>query len=135
MQDESGNGDQPDRVPQNPLGDEDAWNDAFRPGLNDNPEVAQDVARLLSIIKDSAESDPGGTEAVAGLLDSAIHLMFPYTDTYRIARELWMLSLRGVLEWKNEPDQLLKPAIEQGNKELQRLRPLKKTASQKQHLS
>ena len=112
---------QRDGVPQNSLGDEDAWNDAFRPGLTNSPEVAQEVARLLSIIKDSAESDPGGAEAVANLLDSAIHLMFAYTDTYRIARELWMLSLRGVLEWKNEPDQLLKPASEQGNKELERL--------------
>jgi hypothetical protein len=62
--------------------------------------------------------------------------MFPYTDIYRIARELWMLSLRGVLEWKNEPDQLLKPAIEQGNRELQRLRGARgKTASQKAHLT
>jgi len=107
-------------VPQNPLGDEAAWNDAFSPGLKNCPEVAQEVAQLLSIIKDSAESNSGG--AVADLLDSAIHLMFPYTDIYRIARELWMLSLRGVLDWKNEPDQLLKPAIEQGNEELQRLR-------------
>jgi hypothetical protein len=67
MQDETGKGDQRDRVPLNPLGDEDAWNEAFGPGLKDKPEVAQEVAQLLSIIKDSAEPDPRGIEALTDM--------------------------------------------------------------------
>jgi len=121
MLEETGKHSQRD-VEQNPLGDEDAWNDALGPGLKGHPEIAEEFARLLSVLKNSAEPGVGAMEAIAGVFDSAIHLMFPYTITYRIARELWMLSLRGVLEWKNEPDQLIEPAIEQGNRELRRLR-------------
>src|SRR5215471_1162103 len=106
---------------QEPLGDEDAWNDALRVGMVDHPELAQEFAFLLSVIKESVESRTGEMSRVADTLDRAIHLMFPFTETYRAAQELWMLSLRGVLEWKNEPGELLRPAIEQGNKELRRL--------------
>jgi hypothetical protein len=107
---------------ENPLGDEGAWNEGLGAGLKNNPEVAQEVALLLSLIKDSVELGSVGAGRVGVVLDSAIHLMFPYTETCRTARELWMLSLRGVLEWRNEPDQLLKAAIEQGNRELERVR-------------
>ena len=103
------------------LGDEVMWNDIFGPCLKDNPSVAEGFALLLSVIQDSIEAGRANKLTTVDALARGIHLMFPYTNTYRTARELWMLPLRGVLESGHEPDELLSAAIDQGRLEIERL--------------
>lgn len=103
------------------LGDEVMWNDIFGPCLKDNPSVAEGFALLLSVIQDSIETGRANKLTTVNALARGIHLMFPYTNAYRIARELWMLSLRGVLESGHDSEELLSAAIDQGRLEIERL--------------
>ncbi|MGH9763482.1 MAG: hypothetical protein ACREAC_21835 [Blastocatellia bacterium] len=50
-----------------PLGDVDAWHEAFGPYLKQNPGLAEVIGRLLSVIRDSGESKSSRREVFLSL--------------------------------------------------------------------
>jgi hypothetical protein len=102
---------------ENTLVDAETWAIVLEPALREGPGVAEAMGRLLFYLKESIELGPQGAARAINTLMEGIHIVYPYTTGFALARKLWILSLEGDLTPENEPDTLIEPAIERGWKE------------------
>jgi hypothetical protein len=103
--------------PENTLVDDVTWDIVLEPALKDDPAVAEILGRLLLYVKETVESGTEGGSPASNTLMEGIHRVFLYTTTFELARRLWILSLEGYLTPANEPEPVIKRALEAGWKE------------------
>lgn len=97
-----------------PLVDEETWRAALEPVLCGDSAAAEVLARLLFTVKRAIESGPEGAKRASATLSGGIELIYLHTDAHRAARELYVLSLEGILKPQDEPVNLINGAIEGG---------------------
>ena len=90
---------------------------AMEPALKDDPGVAEILGRLLLYVRETVESGPEEAAPASNTLMEGIHRVFLYTHAFELARRLWILSLEGYLTPTNEPEPVIKKALEAGWKE------------------
>jgi hypothetical protein len=99
---------------ENTLVDDETWAIILEAALRDRPGVAEAMGRLLFYVKEAIELGPEGLARAVNTLMEGIHMVYPYTTAFGLSRRLWILSLEGDLTPVNEPDALIKTAIEKG---------------------
>ena len=106
--------------PDNTLFPSDMWADLFEDTIASDPEVVHLFAELMLGVKqaiDCGAQDPKEARRAANTLMDLIHELFVYSETFRAARRLWILSLEGRISAPNDPEHIIPAAIERGLKE------------------
>ena len=92
--------------------DEETWAALLDPTFCHDPEAADSLAQLLFALKEAIEKGPQGCLRAINTLKYGIEQVYLYTHAHRLARELYESYLTGKLKPKDEPEQLLKEALE-----------------------
>jgi hypothetical protein len=93
---------------QDLLIDERTWQ-----AIND-PDIADDIARTLFVIREAIDSGAGGAREASKIILASIELAYLHTDAHKAALKLYLLSLTGRLKPQDEPLELINGAIERG---------------------
>ena len=80
----------------------------------DNPVIADLLARGLFILKAAIDRGPEGAREASEAILTNIESAYLHTHEHRAALRLYLLSLTGKLNPKDEPLQLINGAIERG---------------------
>jgi hypothetical protein len=99
---------------ENTLVDDVTWDIVLEPALKDDPGVAETHGRLLLYVKEAVETGSEGSAPAGNTLMEGIHRVFLCTHAFELARRLWVLSLEGYLTPPNEPEPVIKKALEAG---------------------
>jgi hypothetical protein len=75
------------------------------------------LAAFLVQLKTELELGPPGITPVSNTLDDGIDFAFRQSKAYRLSRELFLMSYRGVLQPQEEPERLIGPVLERARKE------------------
>lgn len=78
----------------NPPIETEAWEIAFKPYATD-AEAAFDLARRLMEVKQFLQTQPPNVSLAASALDEACELLFPFTEFYRAAYDLYLTFIDG----------------------------------------
>lgn len=100
------------------LADDETWAFIFASALGDDPNTAESLEHLLYSIIEAIESGPDGVNLASETLLEGIKHVYSYTDAYKAALKLYLLSLTGHLHPRNEPRQLINAAIERSHTEI-----------------
>lgn len=73
--------------------DDDLWLELFGPLFSENPELADHAAKLWHRLLAKIEDGPEGVTHAAICIENALHLTFPFTNTYHACRILFEVSL------------------------------------------
>jgi len=79
---------------ENPPIDAEAWEIAFRPYAT-NAEAAFDLARRLMEVKQYLTAKPPNLSMAEEALDEAAEVLFPFTDFYKAAYDLYLTFIEG----------------------------------------
>jgi hypothetical protein len=82
--------------------------------LKTTPALPKFLARLLLYVKETVDSGSEEAAPAGNTLMEGIHRVFLYTHAFELARRLWVLSLEGHLTPPNEPEPVIKKALEAG---------------------
>ncbi|MGH9824966.1 MAG: hypothetical protein ACREDR_17185 [Blastocatellia bacterium] len=104
------------------LMDEDVWEGVFGRLVKDSPEIADCVADLLFKILQAAASGGDGVERAAHTLRCGIRWVYQYTGAHHASFEAYLRYLDGLMLNQDEPEQLMRDAIERGIKRKLRVR-------------
>src|SRR5262245_17949231 len=91
--------------------DDRVWLTLLEPMLRDDPLLADLAAKLWHHLLAEIESGPEGVTRVAGSLETALRLTFPFTKTYRACMILFQVSLGDDFPPKDDSLELLSEAI------------------------
>jgi len=97
---------------RNLLADQETWEIILDPAFCNDPSAADCLAHLLFILKKAIASGPEGSMRVINTLQDGIRMIWPYTEEYKLARELYEVYLSGDLKPWDEPRELLEGALE-----------------------
>ena len=86
-------------MPDNPNTDTppietEAWEIAFKPYATDS-EAAFDMARRLMEVKQYLKAKPPDLSKAKEALDEACEILFPFTDFYKAAYDLYLTFIEG----------------------------------------
>lgn len=95
-----------------PLVDEETWRAVIESALCEDAAAVEVLARLLFIVKRAIEIGPEGVTRASATLAVGIEFIYLYTGAHRATRELYLLSLEGVLKPQDEPLNLINAALE-----------------------
>ncbi|MDT4951984.1 MAG: hypothetical protein QOJ02_122 [Acidobacteriota bacterium] len=99
-------------INENLLADKETWTAILEPVLCQDAAAVECLARLLFTIKKAVDSGPEGARQASNTLLDGIELIYLHTNTHKAALKLYVLSLEGKLEPKDEPLNLINAAIE-----------------------
>ncbi|MET0624280.1 MAG: hypothetical protein ABW250_14950, partial [Pyrinomonadaceae bacterium] len=86
----------------------------------DDPKTAEYFARKLFVIKEAIDSGPDGAREASEAILVNIEAAYLHTEAHRAAVRLYLLSLTGRLEPRDEPLQLINEAIKRGASQVER---------------
>ena len=78
----------------NPPIETEAWEIAFKPYAS-YPDAAYDLARYLTAVKHYLETKPPDVSAAAQELDEVCDILFPFTEFYKTAYDLYRVVIEG----------------------------------------
>ena len=79
---------------ENPPIETEAWEIAFKPYATD-AEAAFDLARRLMEVKQYLKTKPPSVSAAKEALDEACETLFPFTEFYKAAYNLYLTFIAG----------------------------------------
>ena len=103
---------EPDCNCRNSLADQETWEIILNPAFRNDPGAADCLAHLLFVLQKAIATGPEGSLRVMNTLQDGIRMVWPYTEEYKLARELYETYLSGDLKPWDEPRQLLEGALE-----------------------
>ena len=103
--------------PDDTLFPSDMWAELFDDTIAEDADAVHMLAQMMLGVKQAIESGPQGIQQAVNTLMDMIHELFPYTETFKRARNLWILSLEGRLTAHNDPEKIINAALERGLKE------------------
>lgn len=106
-----------ERQSNDSLVDEDTWRAILEPSLCEDSAALELLARLLLTLKKAIDGGPEGAARASLTLLRGVELIYPYTDTHKAARNLYVLSLTGDLKPRDEPLTLINAAVERAARE------------------
>ncbi|MGH9765489.1 MAG: hypothetical protein ACREDR_05130 [Blastocatellia bacterium] len=104
------------------LMDEDVWEGIFERLVRDSPETADCVADLLFRILQAATSGRKGADRAAHTLKCGIRWVYQYTGAHHAGFEAYLRYLDGRMLTEDEPEQLMRDAINRGLSQVARPR-------------
>ena len=102
------------------LADDGTWDFIFGHSLCNDPNAAESLAHLMYSIREAIESGAEGASLASETLLDGIKFVYLYTDAYKAALKLYLLSLTGYLKPQDEPARLINGAIERAEAEVER---------------
>jgi hypothetical protein len=97
-----------------PLADADDWTAILESALSQDAAAIEGLVQLLFTIKSAIDSGPEGAEQASKMLLEGIETIYLYTNAYKAAVKLYLLSLEGNLKPQDEPINLINAALERG---------------------
>jgi|SRR6266850_546488 len=94
------------------LADQETWQIILDPAFCNDPGAANSLAHLLFGLKKAVASGPEGSMRVINTLEDGIRMVWPYTEEHKLTQELYEIYLSGDLKPWDEPQELLKGALE-----------------------
>jgi hypothetical protein len=88
--------------------DEQTWQ------ASNDPDIADDLARGLFILKTMIDRGPAGAKAASASILANIEAAYLHTKAHKAALKLYLLWLTGQLKPEAEPVRLINGAIERG---------------------
>ncbi|HYL97902.1 MAG TPA: hypothetical protein VEZ90_03025 [Blastocatellia bacterium] len=104
--------------------DEETWLGFFRDAFRNDPERAEQVARIWNVLLEHLAEGPEGVRHARRILRQAQRSTYPFTLSYRLAYKHIKLSLSGQVQPDDEPLNLLRDSIRRARASIEESRKL-----------
>ena len=99
-------------APKSRLAFDDAiWLELFEAAFLEDPRLAETAARLWQSLVSEIEAGPQGVTRARQCLEQAIRLTFPFTETFKVCRDLFEASLAYEFDPEKTPLAILNAAV------------------------
>lgn len=93
--------------------DVESWDSLLEPTVGKDPNSAESLAHLLFYLKESISQGPEGCLQAIATLECGLSRTYLYTESHKLAFELYTLSLSGDLKPRHEPEHLIKGVLDE----------------------